>query len=148
MRLYGLTSPTSPKPISPFHQKRQLNSGKNLEKNKARYLVVLLAIQQAINTYVSSPYVDQQGFPGQKCHLDLGKIDLQVANRMVFEFLFRKALPVFVQGQAADAVALETAVQRRAGQVRNRGLQRVQAVVQRQQRMPTPRPRRWLIAQC
>lgn len=38
----------------------------------------------------------------------------------------------------ADAVALQAAVQRRAGQVRNGGLQRVEAVVERQERV-TPK---------
>ena len=69
--------------------------------------------------------------------LHLGKVDVQIANGVVLELLFRRALPVFAQRQAADAVALETAVQHRARQVRNRGLQRVEAIVQRQQRMPT-----------
>ena len=67
--------------------------------------------------------------------LDLGEIDVQVTDGIVLEFLFRRALPVFVQRQSADAVPLKTAVQGRARQVRNRGLQRVQAVVERQQRV-------------
>ena len=45
-------------------------------------------------------------------------------------FFFGGALPVFVQGQATNAVALKAAVQRRARQMRNRGLPRVLAVVQ------------------
>lgn len=65
------------------------------------------------------------------------EIDVQVADGLVLELLFRRALPVFVQRQAADAVALETVVQRRARQVRNRSLQGVEAVVQCQQRVPT-----------
>ena len=64
------------------------------------------------------------------------EIDGQVADRIVPELLFRRALPVFAQRQAADAVAVEAAVQRRARQVRNRGLQRVQAIVQGQERVP------------
>jgi hypothetical protein len=67
--------------------------------------------------------------------LALGETNVQVVHRVVLELLFRQALFVSVRGQAADAVALETAVQRRVRQVRNRGLQRVQAVVQRQQGM-------------
>ena len=65
--------------------------------------------------------------------LDFGKIDGQVAHRIIFEFLFRWALPVFAQRQAADAVALETAGQRRAREVRNARLQRVETVIKRQQ---------------
>ena len=38
-------------------------------------------------------------------------------------------------GQAADAVTLQAAVQAGAGQMRDRGLQAVKAVVQRQQRV-------------
>ena len=41
--------------------------------------------------------------------------------------------------QAADVVALQTAMQRRARQVRDRGLQAIEAVVQRQERMPPER---------
>jgi len=44
--------------------------------------------------------------------LHLGEIDLQVADGVVLELLFRRALPVFAQRQAADAVALEATRQR------------------------------------
>jgi len=44
--------------------------------------------------------------------LNLGEIDLQVADGVVLELLFRRALPVFAQRQAADAVALEATMQR------------------------------------
>ena len=68
--------------------------------------------------------------------LDLGKIDVPIADGVVLAFLFRRALPVFVQRQAADAVALKAEVQRGAGPVRNRGLPRLQAIVPGQERMP------------
>ena len=68
--------------------------------------------------------------------LHFGKIDVQLANELVLKFLFRVALSAFAQGQAADAVMLETAMQRRARQVRNRGLQRVEAIIQHQQGVP------------
>jgi hypothetical protein len=42
--------------------------------------------------------------------LDLGKIDVQLADGVVLELLLRRALPILVQRQATDAVALETAV--------------------------------------
>lgn len=42
--------------------------------------------------------------------LHFGKITVQIADWVVARFLFRKALPVFVQGQAANAVARKTAV--------------------------------------
>ena len=41
------------------------------------------------------------------------KIDRQIADGIVFEFLFRRSLPVFARRQAADAVALKAAVQGR-----------------------------------
>jgi hypothetical protein len=44
--------------------------------------------------------------------LNLGEIDMQVADGVVLELLFRRALPVFAQRQAADAVALEATMQR------------------------------------
>jgi hypothetical protein len=43
-----------------------------------------------------------------------GEVDVQVANRVSPEFIFRRALPIFVQGQAAAAVLLKAAVQCRA----------------------------------
>ena len=64
------------------------------------------------------------------------EIDVPVADGVVLAFLFRGALPVFAQRPATDAVALEAAGQRGAGQVRNGGLQRVPAIVQGQARVP------------
>ena len=60
---------------------------------------------------------------------------MQVADGVVFELLFATRRPVHHRRQAADAVALKTAVQRRAGKVGNRFLQGVEAVIERQQRM-------------
>ena len=54
--------------------------------------------------------------------LYLREMDVQIADGLLFEFLFWRAPPVFVQGQAAAAVALKTAVRRRGRQVRNRSL--------------------------
>lgn len=42
--------------------------------------------------------------------LDFGKIDVRVVHQIVREFLFRWALAIFVQRQAAAAVALETTI--------------------------------------
>ena len=42
-------------------------------------------------------------------------------------------------GQPTDVVTLQTAMQRRARQVRDRGLERVKTVIQWQQRMPPER---------
>ena len=57
------------------------------------------------------------------------KIDGQAADGIVFGFPLGRALPVFAQAQAADAVALETPVQGRAQEVRNRRLQRIGAII-------------------
>ena len=46
-----------------------------------------------------------------------------------------EGLVAFDLGQSADAVAHEASVQRGTGQVRDRGLQRIKAVIERQQRM-------------
>ena len=51
--------------------------------------------------------------------MDFGKINVQVANRVVLKLFLRGGLPVLVQWQAAHAVALKIAVQRRARQVRD-----------------------------
>ena len=48
------------------------------------------------------------------CGLHFRKIDVQIADGIVLEFLFRRALPVLAQRQATDAVALEATVQCRA----------------------------------
>jgi hypothetical protein len=61
----------------------------------------------------------------------LGEVHVQVPDGVVLELLFSRALAVLGQRQAADAVALEQAVQGRTGPPRNAGLQRVQAIVER-----------------
>ena len=63
---------------------------------------------------------------------DLGDVDVEVADGIAFEGL-PGGLVAGDLGQAADAVPLQTAVKRRPGQVRQRRLERVEAVVQRQQ---------------
>ena len=63
--------------------------------------------------------------------LEFGKIDVQVADGVVFELLFAARRSVHHRRQTADAVALKAAVQRRAGKVWNRFLQGVEAVIER-----------------
>ena len=63
-----------------------------------------------------------------------GDVDMEVADGVGLELL----LGFFVAGhfgQPADPMALQTPVQRRPRQLRDRGLQGVEAVVQRQQRV-------------
>ena len=62
----------------------------------------------------------------------------EVADRAGPEALLLGSF-TFQRGQPADAVALEAAVERRSGQVRDRRLERVETVVQRQQRVSTER---------
>ena len=65
---------------------------------------------------------------------DLGDVDVEVADRVALELAPGRFVALDL-GQAADAVSLKAAVQGGAGQMRDRGLQRVEAVVQRQQRV-------------
>ena len=67
--------------------------------------------------------------------LHLGDVDVEVADRVALELLLGR-LVAFDLRQAADAVALQAAMQGRARQVRDRRLQGIEAVVQRQQRVP------------
>ena len=69
--------------------------------------------------------------------LNLDEIDEQVANGVIFEFLFQRTLPGFAQRQAADAGALKAPMQHQPRQVQNDGLQRIWAIVQCQQCLPT-----------
>jgi hypothetical protein len=63
---------------------------------------------------------------------DLGDVDMEVADRITLE---SRALRLVAPGvrQSADAVALEAAMQARAGEVRNGRLECIKAVVERQQ---------------
>jgi hypothetical protein len=63
---------------------------------------------------------------------DLGDVDVEVADRVGLEALAGRLVAIGL-GEARDAVAHEAAMQRRARQVRDAGLQGVEAVVQRQQ---------------
>ena len=65
---------------------------------------------------------------------DLCKVDMEVSNGVGTE-LAALWLVTFHLGQPADVVALQAAMQRRSGQVRNSGLQGVETVIQRQQRV-------------
>lgn len=67
--------------------------------------------------------------------LNLGNIDVKVADRVGFEFLLRRLVTVDID-QATDAMSLKASMQRRSCKVRNRRLQTVETVVERQQRMP------------
>ena len=60
----------------------------------------------------------------------LGQVDVEEADRIAVELL-PPGLVTFHLGQTADAMAFETTVQRRSGQLRNRGLQGVETVVER-----------------
>jgi hypothetical protein len=66
--------------------------------------------------------------------LNLGNIDVKVADRIGFE-LFLGGPVAFGIRQFGNVVPLQTAVQRRARQVRNGRLQRIETIVERQERM-------------
>lgn len=63
---------------------------------------------------------------------DFGNVDVEVADRVGLELPLRRPVAVDL-GQPADAVALQAVVQGRPRQVRDRRLQGVEAVVERQQ---------------
>jgi hypothetical protein len=67
--------------------------------------------------------------------LHLGQVDVEVADRVGSEALLA-GLVALDLGQPADAVPLQAAVQARARQVRDGGLEAVEAVIERQERMP------------
>ena len=66
---------------------------------------------------------------------NLRDVDMEIADRIGLELPLGRGL-AFDLGQPRDSAALQAAVQRRARQMRDGRLKRVQAVVQRQQRMP------------
>lgn len=64
--------------------------------------------------------------------LHLGNIHVEEADRVTFEAL-ALGLDALDVRQAGEAVLLQAAMQRRPGQMRDRWLQSVEAVIQRQQ---------------
>ena len=60
----------------------------------------------------------------------LGNVDVEEANRISFELLLRRLVPLDIR-QLVDAVALQTAVQRRPRQMRDGCLQRIEAITER-----------------
>src|ERR1700683_1934418 len=66
---------------------------------------------------------------------DLGEVDMEIADRIGLELVFRRSF-AFDLRQSRDSMALEAAMQRRARQMRDRRLQCVEAVVERQAGMP------------
>jgi hypothetical protein len=72
---------------------------------------------------------------------DLGEVDMEIADRIGLELTLGRSL-AFDLRQPGDPMALKAAMQRRARQMRDRGLQGIKAVVERQQRMPSGMQRR------
>ena len=66
---------------------------------------------------------------------NLGDVDMKLADRIGLEFAFGGGF-AFDLRQPGDSMTLQTAVQRRARQMRDGGLQSVKAIVERQQSMP------------
>ena len=78
---------------------------------------------------------DEQVEPSFR-RVDLSQIDVEVAERIGLEAGPLGLVAVDLR-QSADAVALQAAMQRRAGQMWDRGLERVEAVVEGQERVTT-----------
>jgi hypothetical protein len=70
------------------------------------------------------------------CCTDLGNGEVIVAKRIRFDLLLGRLVPLDVR-PAADAMPLQTAMERGSGQVRQRRVQRLAAVIQRQPRVST-----------
>lgn len=66
----------------------------------------------------------------------LGDVDMEEADRIGFELLPGRLVALDIW-QARDAVALKAAMQGRSRQMRDRRLQAIETVVERQSRMPT-----------
>src|SRR3954451_9314650 len=64
--------------------------------------------------------------------MDLGDINMEVAERIGLELALARLLALDVR-QPGHAMALQAAMQRGAGQVGDRGLQGIEAVIERQQ---------------
>ena len=67
--------------------------------------------------------------------LDFGDVDVKIADRIGLELLLG-GLVAFDLRQPGDAVALQAAMQRRTRKMRDRRLQGVEAIVERQQGVP------------
>ena len=65
---------------------------------------------------------------------DLGQVDVEEADRIGIELL-PPGLVTLDIGQAADAVTFQTPMQGRAGEMRDRSLECVEAIVERQKRV-------------
>ncbi len=65
----------------------------------------------------------------------LGQVDMEVADRIALELL-PSGLAAFRFWKPADAMPLQTAMQRGTGQMRDRCLQSVEAIIEGQQSMP------------
>ena len=67
---------------------------------------------------------------------NFGDVDMKIADRIGLEFALGRSF-AFDLRQPGDPVALEAAMQRRARQMRYRWLQGVEAIVKREQSMPS-----------
>src|SRR3984893_3055521 len=61
---------------------------------------------------------------------NFGNVDVEEADWIGFELLLRRLVPLDIR-QLADAVALQTAVQRGSRQMRDGRLQRIEAIIER-----------------
>ncbi len=68
--------------------------------------------------------------------LDFGDVDVDVADRIGFELLPYRLVASDLR-QPRDAMTLQAAMQLRVGQMRDRRLQGVEAIVEREHHMPS-----------
>jgi hypothetical protein len=66
---------------------------------------------------------------------NLGGVDMEISDRVSFEPALGRSF-AFDLWRPRDSMTLQAAMQRRARQVRDRRLERVEAIVERQQGMP------------
>ena len=64
-----------------------------------------------------------------------GNVDMEEADRVSLELLPRRLVPLDIW-QLADAMTLEATMQRGSCQMRDGRLQRIEAIIERQERMP------------
>lgn len=95
-----------------------------------------LLVQLDIGEFEGSVDCDEKpDFPFARA--EFGNVDMEIANQVALELLLR--LVTLDLWQPTNPVALQTAVQSRSGEIRDRRLQSVETIIQRQQCVPPKR---------
>ena len=109
------------------------NGGNKLFEKNGRHRRVCLVEQLCKGELRRAVYGDEKIKLSFR-RLHFGDVDVEKADRIGLELLLR-GLVAFDLRQPADPVSLQTAMQRRTRQMRDRRLQGVEAIVKRQQRV-------------